>query len=212
MTVEITEGEKISVSFDGQRCIHARRCVTGEPSVFRANVEGPWIDADGASADEILTVALNCPSGAITVRRKDGGADERGPKANKILVRENGPLAVSAEVIIAGYGEMLRATLCRCGLSQNKPFCDNSHIKGGFTATGEPVSKQSSLAITELVGPVTITPQANGPYMVTGKLEMESGTGRNVNRVEKTWLCRCGHSANKPYCDGSHKAAGFVAP
>ena len=212
MTVEITEGEKISVSFDGQRCIHARRCVTGEPSVFRANVEGPWIDANGATAEEILAVALNCPSGAITVRRKDGGADERAPKANKILVRENGPLAVNAEVIIDGHGEMLRVTLCRCGLSQNKPFCDNSHIKGGFRATGEPVSKDSSLAITELVGPVTITPQPNGPYMVTGKLEMESGTGRNVNRVEKTWLCRCGHSANKPYCDGSHKAAGFIAP
>lgn len=212
MTVEITEGEKISVSFDGQRCIHARRCVTGEPSVFRANVEGPWIDADGASADEILTVALNCPSGAITVRRKDGGAEERAPKANKILVRENGPLAVNAEVVIDGHGEMLRATLCRCGLSQNKPFCDNSHIKGGFTATGEPASKDSKFAISELVGPVTIAPQPNGPYMVTGKLEVESGTGRNVNRVEKTWLCRCGHSANKPYCDGSHKAAGFVAP
>ena len=42
-----------------------------------------------------------------------------------------------------------------------------------------------------------------------GKLEIESGTGRNVNRVEKTWLCRCGHSKNKPYCDGSHRSAGF---
>jgi CDGSH-type Zn-finger protein/uncharacterized Fe-S cluster protein YjdI len=212
MTVETTEGDQIAVNFDGARCIHARRCVTGEPAVFRANVQGPWIDANGATAQEILTVALNCPSGAITVARKDGGADERAPKTNKILVRENGPLAVNAEATIEGHAEVLRATLCRCGLSNNKPFCDNSHIKGGFSATGEPEGKDSTLALIDLVGPVTITPTPNGPYMVVGKLEMESGTGRNINRIEKTWLCRCGHSKNKPYCDGSHKAAGFVAP
>lgn len=212
MTVETTEGAAISVHFDGGRCIHARRCVTGEPSVFRANVEGPWIDAEGATADEILRVAINCPSGAITVKRKDAGADEPAPKTNKILVRENGPLAVHADLEIDGHGAMLRATLCRCGLSNNKPFCDNSHLKGGFAATGEPESKESALAITELVGTVTIKPQPNGPYMVTGRLEIESGTGRNVNRVEKCFLCRCGHSNNRPYCDGSHKKVGFQAP
>jgi CDGSH-type Zn-finger protein len=36
-----------------------------------------------------------------------------------------------------------------------------------------------------------------------------TGTGKTVNRVTEVWLCRCGHSRNKPYCDGSHKAAGF---
>jgi CDGSH-type Zn-finger protein len=66
--------------------------------------------------------------------------------------------------------------------------------------------------ITDLVGTVTVSPQPNGPLMVTGRLEIDSGTGHNVARVEKTWLCRCGQSKNKPYCDGSHKAAGFVAP
>jgi CDGSH-type Zn-finger protein/uncharacterized Fe-S cluster protein YjdI len=211
MTVETTEGTTISVSFDGARCIHARRCVTGEPAVFRANVEGPWIDADGASADEILRVAINCPSGAITIRRKDSGANEPAPKANKILVRENGPLAVHADSEIEGHGAMLRTTLCRCGLSKNKPFCDNSHIKAGFVATGEPEARESTMAITEVVGQLMITPTPNGPYMVVGKVEIESGTGRNVNRVGKCFLCRCGHSKNKPYCDGSHKAAGFEA-
>jgi CDGSH-type Zn-finger protein len=33
-----------------------------------------------------------------------------------------------------------------------------------------------------------------------------------VNRVETIALCRCGHSANKPYCDGAHAKVGFVAP
>ena len=212
MTVETMEGDRIAVSFDGTRCIHARRCVTGEPAVFRANVEGPWIDANGAAAEEILTVALNCPSGAITVRRKDGGANERAPRINKIIVKENGPLAVNADATVEGYGAVLRATLCRCGLSKNKPFCDNAHIKGCFVATGEPQVKESTLALADLVGPIDIKPQRNGPYMVVGKVEIESGSGRAINRVEKTWLCRCGHSQNKPYCDGSHKRVGFEAP
>jgi CDGSH-type Zn-finger protein len=47
--------------------------------------------------------------------------------------------------------------------------------------------------------------------MVTGNLEIVSGTGRTTDKATKTFLCRCGQSANKPYCDGSHKAAGFVA-
>jgi CDGSH-type Zn-finger protein len=47
---------------------------------------------------------------------------------------------------------------------------------------------------------------------VQGNLEIVSGTGCTVNRVKSAFLCRCGQSANKPYCDGSHKAAGFTAP
>jgi CDGSH-type Zn-finger protein/uncharacterized Fe-S cluster protein YjdI len=212
MAKETTEGRDIAVTYDGKRCIHARRCVIGEPAVFRANVEGPWIDADGASADEIMHVAMNCPSGAITVRRKDGRADEHPPKANIVMVRENGPLAVHAELSVAGHGTMNRATLCRCGLSRNKPFCDNSHIEGGFVASGEPQPKESTLMITDLTGPVEVKPLANGPLMISGRLEIESGTGRNVDRTEKVFLCRCGQSAKKPYCDGTHKSVGFEAP
>lgn len=212
MPIETAEGRDITVSFDGSRCIHARRCVMGEPGVFRANVEGPWIVPDAADAEAVLRVALNCPSGAITVRRHDGGAEEGPPRTNAIQVRENGPLAVHADLTIEGHGSMFRATLCRCGLSRNKPFCDNSHIEGGFVATGEPESRSSVLTIPDLVGPVTISPQPNGPLKIVGRLEVSSGTGRNVNRIEKAFFCRCGQSSNKPYCDGTHKKVGFVAP
>ncbi len=212
MSIEIAEGKDITIRFDGQRCIHARRCVMGEPAVFRANVEGPWIAPDAASAEEILRVAMNCPSGAITVERRDGGAGEAPPRANIVVIRENGPLAVHADLTVEGQGAMTRATLCRCGLSRNKPFCDNSHIEGGFVATGEPASKSSTLTIPDLTGPVSVTPLPNGPLRVKGKLELESGTGRNLDRVEQTFLCRCGQSASKPYCDGTHSKVGFEAP
>jgi CDGSH-type Zn-finger protein/uncharacterized Fe-S cluster protein YjdI len=212
MSIEVVEGASATVSFDGHRCIHARRCVMGEPRAFKANVEGSWIDADAAGAEALMRVARNCPSGAIHVARRDGGAQEGPPEANVVMVRENGPLAFHADLRIDGEEVGFRATLCRCGLSRNKPFCDNSHIKGGFVATGEPLSKESALKITELVGPVEVKPVPNGPLMVTGRLEVESGTGRNVDRVEKVWFCRCGHSANKPFCDGTHKKVGFEAP
>jgi CDGSH-type Zn-finger protein/uncharacterized Fe-S cluster protein YjdI len=212
MAVEEVDGKAATVRFDGGRCIHARRCVMGAPAVFRAGVKGGWIEPDAASAEELLRVAYACPSGAITVERKDGGAQEAPPRANLVTVRENGPLAVHAELTVEGHGGMTRATLCRCGLSKNKPFCDNAHRKGGFVASGEPASREMTLAITDLVGPVTVTPRVNGPLVVVGRFEIDSGTGRAVDRVEKAVFCRCGHSANKPFCDGSHKRVGFEAP
>ena len=59
-------------------------------------------------------------------------------------------------------------------------------------------------------GPVKITPQPNGSLKVEGNLEIVSGTGRTIDRVTRAFLCRCGHSNNKPFCDGSHKTVGFV--
>ena len=210
MIVEVVEGEEATIRFDGARCIHSRRCVMMQPGVFRANVQGDWIDPDAADVEALAAVALSCPSGAIQVTRKDGKA-EAAPLANTITIRENGPLAVHADLRIAGGPEEFRATLCRCGLSKNKPYCDGSHA-GAFAASGEPATRSSALAIVDLIGPVEITPFPNGPLGVKGALEISSGTGRAVNRVTQTTLCRCGHSADKPYCDGSHKKVGFVAP
>ncbi|MBX9962534.1 MAG: CDGSH iron-sulfur domain-containing protein [Burkholderiales bacterium] len=59
---------------------------------------------------------------------------------------------------------------------------------------------------------MSIDPQPDGPLQVKGNLEITSGTGRTIARVTETWLCRCGGSANKPYCDGSHRRNGFKAP
>ncbi len=107
-------------------------------------------------------------------------------------------------------GESVRATLCRCGASKRKPFCDGSHAEAGFTASGEAAVKESApLAARD--GVVDLMPQKDGPLKVVGNLEIVSGTGKTLNRVTQVFLCRCGQSKNKPYCDGSHKAAGFVA-
>ena len=158
-----------------------------------------------------MDVALNCPSGAIHVFRRDGGADEANPKVNTISVRENGPLAINAEIVLAGALAGTRATLCRCGASQNKPYCDGSHVAAAFAATGEPATTASVL-LAKRDGALAITPYPNGPLGVAGPVEIISGTGRTIDRVERTALCRCGHSGRKPYCDGTHARIGFVAP
>ncbi len=180
------------------------------PEVFRPNVEGEWISPDAASAAVVAEIAHNCPSGAISYERHDGGPAEAAPVVNLVTVRENGPLAVRAQCAIAGHGDVLRATLCRCGASQNKPFCDGSHVSAGFAATGEPATVEST-PLQVRNGQLQIQPAPNGPLLVTGNVELMSGTGRTINRVTKTALCRCGHSQNKPYCDGSHSKVGFRA-
>ncbi|MEP7102205.1 MAG: ferritin-like domain-containing protein [Burkholderiales bacterium] len=207
-------GHDVLLRFDTQRCIHARMCVLGEPAVFLANTPGEWLFPDRATPERIAIVAANCPSGAITYDRLDGGPNEAAPRVNALRVRENGPLAVMAEMHITGHehatGSTFRATLCRCGASANKPFCDGSHNAAGFKASGEPATKESQpLAARD--GPLNITPTRNGPLEVKGNLEMCSGTGRTIDRVTTTYLCRCGQSQNKPFCDGSHGRTGFVA-
>jgi CDGSH-type Zn-finger protein/uncharacterized Fe-S cluster protein YjdI len=212
MTEEIVTGRDVTIRFDGHRCIHSRMCVLGHPEVFVPNVKGDWIHPDAASAEVVMHVALACPSGAIRVSHNDGSASsDTPPVVNTLRVRENGPLAIEAELLLRGEPQATpRATLCRCGQSQNKPFCDGAHVAAGFQATGEPVAKEFA-ALEVRSGPLDLQPQPNGPLLVRGNLEIVSGTGRTVNKVTRSWLCRCGESKNKPYCDGSHKAAGFVA-
>lgn len=202
-------GSTVVVRFDGAKCIHSRHCVLDQPQVFRANVPGPWIFPDSASAEAIVQVAHACPSGAITYERLDGAPQESPPAVNVVRVRENGPLAFRADLQIAG-ARSIRATLCRCGASNNKPYCDGTHVAAGFAATGEPPT-QASEPLLQRDGPVNVNPIVNGPLEVAGNLELCSGTGRTINRAQKSYLCRCGSSGNKPYCDGTHKKVGFQA-
>jgi len=203
------KGEKMTIRFDGDVCIHSRNCVLGLPNVFQANVQGPWINPDNGTVEELIAVARSCPSGAITYERHDGGEAERAPDVNVIRVLENGPLAVNADLHIEGEEPRTRATLCRCGASKNKPFCDGSHNTAGFSATGEPPTEDSE-SLEARGGPLKITPYPNGPLGFAGNVEICAGTGRTVNRMTKGALCRCGQSKNKPFCDGSHKTAGFT--
>ena len=208
--VETVVGEKITIDFEGKKCIHARFCVTGAPHVFLANVEGPWIHPNAMDTEKLVAIAEACPSGAIKYRRSDGRPEEAPPPVNLCAVREGGPYAVRGDIVLDGKRQGYRMTLCRCGASKNKPFCDGAHHDVHFNASGEPMPADARTDMLEVRdGPLAIDPQTDGPLRVRGNLEVTAGTGRVVARIKGAYLCRCGGSKNKPFCDGTHKEIGF---
>ena len=208
--VEHIEGRDLTLIYEGKKCIHSRFCVTGAPNVFLANVVGPWIHPDAMPVDALVEIAHVCPSGAIRYRRKDGKPDEVAPPVNLLSIREAGPYALRGELSIAGQSGAFRATLCRCGASKHKPYCDGSHHEVNFSASGEPPTSLADM-LEVRNGPLSVEPQTDGPLQVRGNLEITSGTGRVVARVQQARLCRCGGSANKPFCDGTHARIGFTS-
>lgn len=207
---EIVESKTVRLKVDAGRCIHSRNCVLSRPDVFVPNVKGPWLHPELATPEEIAEIAHQCPSGAIQYERLDGGPQEAAPMRNIVRLRENGPLAIHGDFTVGGQAQ-LRATLCRCGASRNKPYCDGSHSAAGFTASGEaaPVTEPENPSMDRAV---RIQPTVDGPLVVHGAVELVTGTGKTISRAKGSALCRCGHSANKPFCDGSHARVGFKAP
>ena len=154
---KVYRGRAIEVSFDLDRCIHVGECILGRPEVF-ALERRPWIDADAAAPDAIVATVLRCPSGALQFHRLDGGPDETHPVTSVEPIR-NGPLRVTGEIHVRhedGTDEVLpRATLCRCGGSARKPFCDNTHMRNGFQAPGEPFKIRLSAVRHAVADPIS---------------------------------------------------------
>lgn len=203
-------GEQVDIQYNIKRCIHAAECVTRLSEVFD-NKRKPWIQANGASAERIAEVIERCPSGALHYERKDGGAPEATPSLNAVVVWHQGPLQFTGDLHIEGatvdvQGET-RATLCRCGASHSKPFCDNTHKDIDFDGTLAP---QVSAVPHAEGGLLKITVNPNGSLMLEGAFTLYDEQGTALFSGNKTWLCRCGGSSNKPFCDGTHKRNGFV--
>ena len=59
--------------------------------------------------------------------------------------------------------------------------------------------------------PITIDPKPDGPLQVSGAIGLSNSRGDTVATAEQFWLCRCGGSGNKPFCDGTHKKIGFLS-
>ncbi len=128
--------DAIEVDWEPKLCIHVRHCVRGLPQVFDPDAR-PWVAVDAAAAARIAETVLTCPTGALHFRRLDGGLQERGDELTSVEPRPNGPLFVRGHVrIVDADGRLIRedtrVALCRCGASENKPFCDGSHRRIGF--------------------------------------------------------------------------------
>jgi CDGSH-type Zn-finger protein/uncharacterized Fe-S cluster protein YjdI len=203
-------GDDITIRYNIKRCIHAQACVRNLPAVFDRD-KRPWINANGATVDSEVAVIEMCPSGALHYERKDG-VTERPATVNVISVRHNGPLEIRGDMSIQGtlvdLQHETRASLCRCGGSENKPFCDNTHRTLPFEAVEvEPSGASSKQTSAKL----TITAEPNGPLELHGPVEIRNEAGETLFVGNEVWLCRCGNSNTKPFCDSSHKRVGFVA-
>jgi CDGSH-type Zn-finger protein len=132
---ESYQGKRITIHDNRSICAHAGRCTDGVESVFKYKSE-PWIDPDAAAIEVIIETIRKCPSGALsyTLYGVEGGDQEREPS---ITVTKDGPYEVVGGVEMPGQTRAQGAsaehcTLCRCGGSKNKPFCDGTHWSMGF--------------------------------------------------------------------------------
>lgn len=135
--------------------------------------------------------------------------------ANTCKIQADGPLFLAGRIRIemsdGAVHEAEEAYLCRCGASQDQPFCDDSHCGAGFADKG--VIQGGRL--TPVKGddgqdgdPVTIVCAPDGPLLVRGPLVVVGQDGA-LSQGRKGALCRCGASSSKPFCDGSHRQCGF---
>lgn len=139
-SIRIYEDERIRVTWDAPRCIHSAVCLNQLPAVFDVDAR-PWIDLSGADADAIAATIRACPSGALGY---DGPTvePEVPDEPTTIDVRPDGPLLMRGNITLQAPGgsprHEFRVALCRCGESQNKPFCDNSHLATEFRDRSRP--------------------------------------------------------------------------
>lgn len=138
----------------------------------------------------------------------------------------DGPLLVRSPLRVrtAGAEDGIakpKAALCRCGESANKPFCDGAHRDIEFRASGpidttravsgsEPTPGEEATSGEE-AGEVVVTAHANGPLHFDAVVELSGEGHEGSARFGQPWMCRCGASKNKPFCDGSHKEIEFQA-
>ncbi|MBW2588088.1 MAG: CDGSH iron-sulfur domain-containing protein [Deltaproteobacteria bacterium] len=207
------DGAQADVHWDGRLCIHIGECGRAPNDLFVGGRQ-PWCQPDQVSPDEVAEVVNRCPTGALTYLRKDGGEVEAADAENVVSVMYNGPLYVRGDLEVEGAsadmsGVRFRAALCRCGQSKNKPFCDNSHEDAGFKDYGAVGDGDEGFDAPG--GTLKVGRAPNGPLLLSGNFSIVSASGRKAWKGTKAALCRCGHSQNKPFCDGAHKKAGFEA-
>lgn len=130
---------------------------------------------------------------------------------NEAMVTNGGPIQITGNItLIKEDGSIQYAnhlTLCRCGHSSDKPTCDESHLDVEFLHSGK-ISEISEVAATQRASKITISCIKDGPITFRGKLKLHNEFGQECVKMRGS-ICRCGQSASKPFCDGSHNRTGF---
>ena len=137
ITKKYTNGE-VTVVWKPNICIHSAICFNGLPQVFDPTSR-PWINIGAANTERIVNQVKQCPSGALShhMNSEHQTSDLKVDTGNIVEVSTNGPLLVYGNILVKENGgkeekkENLTA-FCRCGGSNNKPYCDGTHKINGF--------------------------------------------------------------------------------
>jgi uncharacterized Fe-S cluster protein YjdI len=132
---EYSNGE-LTVVWEPAKCIHSEVCVHTLPKVYDPKAK-PWINVDNATTEELKAQIKQCPSGALSYYMNGEENQEAESMETKVEVLANGPLRVYGTLKVtdtSGKTETKYKTtaFCRCGQSNNKPYCDGSHVKADF--------------------------------------------------------------------------------
>jgi CDGSH-type Zn-finger protein len=151
-------GEQLTIFDNRGICQHSGFCTDRLAAVFRAGAE-PFVAPSGGRMDEIIRAVRDCPSGALSygvdgveARDQVDWHDIRGPG---IEVTKDGPFRVTGKIALTdaagnpvtrNEGSSLEHyALCRCGHSQNKPFCSGMHWYVEFTDPVRPPGYEPTL-------------------------------------------------------------------
>ena len=135
ITKKYTNGE-VTIVWQPHLCIHSGICAKGLPGVFKPS-ERPWIVPEAADTEKLINQVKQCPSGALSYFMNDEENQESERMETKVEVLPNGPLLIYGTLKVIdkdGNSETKNKTtaFCRCGHSQNKPYCDGTHLKVNF--------------------------------------------------------------------------------
>jgi CDGSH-type Zn-finger protein/truncated hemoglobin YjbI len=147
-------GVQVTVLDNRGLCQHSGLCTDRLPAAFRTSQE-PFVAASGGRMDEIIRAVRDCPSGALGLaidgREQHAVRDWADTREPAIEVTQDGPYRVTGgiELSAAGDGEVARNhgasrehyALCRCGHSQNKPFCSGMHWYVDFRDPARPADR-----------------------------------------------------------------------
>jgi CDGSH-type Zn-finger protein/truncated hemoglobin YjbI len=157
-------GEQVTIFDNRGICQHSGLCTDRLSTVFRTGQE-PFVAPSGGRMDEIIRAVRDCPSGALSlafaepvgpdVAEERDLADWHGRREPVIEITRDGPYRITGRIALTGHDgeDVARAegssrehyALCRCGHSQNKPFCSGMHWYIGFTDPERGTGREPSL-------------------------------------------------------------------
>jgi CDGSH-type Zn-finger protein len=175
---------------------------------FVAFMNEPVADTSPGQDDSVTGKALDR---WFRERQKQQGSPRMLEIPNEAVITNGGPIHITGNLtLVREDGSVEYAnhlSLCRCGHSSTKPTCDDAHLDREFLHSGK-FSSVSEVPPTDRPSKVTFTLVRNGPVTYRGRVKLLNQFGQECMKMRGA-LCRCGQSANKPFCDGSHERSGF---